>query len=68
MLDVVEPISEFENGREFQVWRYIVSHAQLLLRSYRNDQIGTERYGDTFTGRHLTSRRDAHAVSLRLVR
>jgi hypothetical protein len=36
---MVEPISEFESGRGFQVWHYSVSHAQLLLRSNRNDQV-----------------------------
>jgi hypothetical protein len=28
---------EFQSGRHFQVWRYTVSHAQLLLRSTRDD-------------------------------
>jgi hypothetical protein len=31
------PIDTFESGRHFQIWRYEVGHAQLLLRSVKGD-------------------------------
>jgi hypothetical protein len=51
MLSVVEPIIEFESRRAFRVWRYSVSHSQLLLRSNRNDQIplSNNRFGEHST-------------------
>jgi hypothetical protein len=32
------PIDAFESDRHFQIWRYEVGHAQLLLRSVKGDQ------------------------------
>jgi hypothetical protein len=32
---------EFESGRRFQVWKYTVSHAMLLLRSVKDDDHDT---------------------------
>src|SRR4051794_7357175 len=31
------PIDTFESDRHFQIWRYEVGHAQLLLRSVKDD-------------------------------
>jgi hypothetical protein len=31
------PVDSFESDRQFQVWRYEVGHAQLLLRSVKDD-------------------------------
>jgi hypothetical protein len=32
------PIDTFESDRHFQIWRYEVGHAQLLLRSVKGDR------------------------------
>ena len=31
------PEPDFESGRHFQMWKYTVSHAMLLLRSVKDD-------------------------------
>jgi hypothetical protein len=36
-----ESLTEFSSSRSFQVWRYVVSHRQLLLRSSRTPEVTT---------------------------
>lgn len=37
MMSSSRPIDGFESSRHFQMWRYDVGHAQLLLRSVKDD-------------------------------
>lgn len=34
---VTEPLNSFDSDRHFQLWRYTVSHSQLVLRATRDE-------------------------------
>jgi hypothetical protein len=41
MWAMIEPLDSFDSDRRFQMWRYSVSHGQLLLRSNRDNDHAT---------------------------